>query len=155
MIQFIRFFLWGTVVSLLNSTFVLVPLKDPRLLDLFNKNMAIIETSCGLTKGTTAPVFTSLVVKRIPDAIAYCQRKANGFIIAFDELYLNRILTDLQKDQVMMHELAHCIFKEKHYSDRSHFMAEYFEDIPKEIYEKQVQQYLNDKCNKNATSNNN
>ena len=144
----IRFLLWGTVFSYLNAVFILFPSRDKRVEDLFNRNLRIIETTCAPSQYRKTNVFTSFVVKDLPDAIAYCHKKANGFVIAFDRAYLELILSDLEKDQVMMHELFHCLFDEKHFADPKHFMAAFFETIPQDVYEKQVQDYLNNKCKK-------
>lgn len=144
--QVVRFLLWGIVFSYFNAVFVLFPSRDKRLEDLFNRNVGIIETACKNTKHRKPNVFTMLIVKRMPDVVAYCQKRLNGFVIAFDAAYLDYMLSDLEKDQVMMHELAHCIFDEKHNPDPRHFMAEYYESIPKETYEKQLREYLESKC---------
>jgi len=146
--QMIRFLLWGVVFSYLNAGFILFPSKDKRIEELFNKNLRIIETACSPSQYRKTNIFTTLIVKDLPDAIAYCHKKANGFVIAFDTAYLERILSDLEKDQVMMHELVHCVFDEEHFSDPKHFMAEFFEEIPKETYEIQVEEYLKQKCQK-------
>lgn len=146
MLQMIRVFLWSTVLFYSNAVFILFPSQDKRLVDLYSRNMRVIEKACDKSQYRNPNVFTTLIVKRMPEAVAYCEKKINGFVIAFDRGHLEHILTDLDQDQVMMHELAHCLFNEPHSSDSKHFMAEYYESIPKDVYEKQVRDYLKGKC---------
>jgi hypothetical protein len=78
-------------------------------------------------------------------AIAFCEPKINGFKLVFDERYWNA-LSDINKTQLMFHEMAHCMFNEDHYADPKHFMYFSMNDMDGLTLAIQVHQYLTFKC---------
>jgi hypothetical protein len=120
--------------------------KDPELEKFFNKNLNIINHYC--TKDQYRLPFMSSVTfgkMEIPGAIAYCEPKINGFKLVFDERYWNR-LSNINKTQLMFHEMAHCMFNEDHRDDPNHFMYYSMNDIDALFLAMQVHQYLAVKC---------
>ena len=144
----IRLIFWLYVFLQLNALFVLVPYRNAELMSVFNKHMETVKQYCNSSQYRNPNFFTTVRFGDLSEEIAYCQHKANGFVIVFDKSYWNKVLTDSDKKQVMMHEIVHCIFKQKHINDPRHFMAEFFEPITDAVFEKQVKEYLTTKCNK-------
>lgn len=81
----------------------------------------------------------------LPGAIAYCEYKVNGFKLVFDKPYWDS-LSDLNKTQLMFHEMAHCMFDEEHWDDPQHFMSPVMNDMDALSLIIQVHNYLSLKC---------
>jgi len=145
-INVIRLVLISCILYNLNVLFVLIPYRNKELNQVFNENLVSIETACD--KGEYYYPKPFVVIKFAPllEEIAYCQRKVNGFVIVFDQVYWDKVLTKEDRKQVMMHEMVHCMFDQRHLPDTKHFMAEFFEPISEKEFKKQTNEYLKNKC---------
>lgn len=146
LINVVRLILISCILYNLNVLFVLTPYRNSELNAVFTENLSIIETACDKTKYRYPTPFIIITFSNLLEEIAYCQRKANGFVIVFDKVYWDKILTKSDRKQVMMHEMVHCMFNQKHLPDSKHFMAEFFEPISEEEFKKQTDEYLKNKC---------
>ena len=112
----------------------------------FNKNLNIINHYCEKDQYRN-PFMTSVTFgkMKMTGAIAHCEPKANGFKLVFEKRYWDG-LTDLNKTQLMMHEMAHCMFDENHYDDPTHFMYSFMNTIDGLSLAIQVHNYFTLKC---------
>lgn len=143
-----RVVLWSMVVYQLSLVFILVPYRNTELTNAFNAQLEVVKQHCDKSQYNAPNLFTTIKFGHLKEEIAYCQRKLNGFVIVFDRLYWDFILSESDKKQVMMHEAVHCLFKQEHVEDARHFMAPYFEPMTDAVFEKQVHEYLKAKCGK-------
>lgn len=132
----------------LNILFILVPYRNKELTVAFEQSHEIVKQHCEKTQYNAPNFFTTIKFGLLKEEIAYCQRKLNGFVIVFDKLYWDFVLSESDKKQVMMHEIVHCFFKQEHVEDPKHFMAPYFEPMTDSVFDKQVESYLKAKCGK-------
>lgn len=120
--------------------------RDKVLLEVFNRNLNLIGQFC--KKGEYRyPFFTSITFGNMPDGdvVAYCHRKANGFSLVFDKRYWG-ILSEVDRNQLMMHEMAHCMFNERHSTNPKHFMSASMNELTEQELNVQVYDFLNKKC---------
>lgn len=112
----------------------------------FNKNLNVINHYCNKNQ-YKHPFMTSVVFGKMEEtgAIAYCEPKVNGFKLIFDKKYWSN-LSDLNKTQLMFHEMAHCMFNEEHWNDSGHFMYASMNTIDGLSLAFQVHHYLTLKC---------
>lgn len=143
---YIRVFLYSLAFFIFTKITTLSTKKDPELEVFFNKNVNVINHYCTKER-YRHPFFTSVVFgdMEITGAIAFCEPKVNGFKLVFDKKYWNR-LSDINKTQLMFHEMAHCMFNEDHYADPNHFMYFSMNDMDGLTLAIQVHQYLSFKC---------
>lgn len=143
---YLRVFLYSTAFFIFINVATFSNKKDPELAVTFNKNLNIINHYC--TKEQYRLPFMSSVTfgkMQIPGAIAYCEPKINGFKLVFDKRYWDT-LSELNKTQLMFHEMAHCMFDEEHRDDPNHFMYYSMNEIDGLYLAMQVHQYLTNKC---------
>lgn len=117
----------------------------------FNKNLNVIKHYCEKDQYRN-PLMTSVTFgnMEMAGAIAYCEPKLNGFKLVFEHRYWNT-LSELNKTQLMLHEMAHCMFDENHFDDPTHFMYPSMNSIDGLSLAIQVHNYLTFKCgNKNG-----
>lgn len=143
---YLRVFLYSLSFFIATKVFVFSRVKDPELLVYFNKNLNVINHYC-TKKQYKYPFMTSVVFGKMEmiGAIAYCEPKLNGFRLAFDKRYWNN-LSELNKTQLMLHEMAHCMFDEEHRDDPTHFMYASMNTIDGLSLAIQVHNYLTQKC---------
>lgn len=145
-INLIRSFLLFCILYNLNILFVLVPYRNSELNSVFTENLDVIKNVCDKADYYYPTPFVVIKFSYLLEEIAYCQRKANGFVIVFDKIYWDKVLTIADRKQVMMHEMVHCMFDQRHLPNSKHFMAEFFEPISDQEFKKQVNEYLKNKC---------
>ena len=137
------------VITAASDSFVLSTKKDPDLLRVFNKNLEIITNYCDKTSYYLPKVFSIKFDKiRESEVVAYCSIKPNGFKLVFEESFWNS-LDNVAKTQLMFHEMAHCMFKEEHNPDPSHFMYASMNSIDPLTLSIQLHDYLSRRCKRN------
>ena len=147
--NYIRVFVYSFIVFTAIDLMTFSRKKDPELLKYFNKNLNLIKTYC-----TDAqfyyPYMTSVTFEKIklPGVVGYCNIKANGFRLVFDKPYWDN-LSELTKTQLMLHEMAHCMFDQEHVDDPNNFMYPEMNHIDGLSLAIQVHQYLSFKCGNN------
>lgn len=143
---YLRVFLYSLSFFIAIKVFVFSREKDPELMIYFNKNLNIINHYC-TKEQYKYPFMTSVVFDKmeIAGAIAYCDVKLNGFKLAFDRHYWDN-LSDLNKTQLMLHEMAHCMFDEEHRNDPAHFMYPAMNEIDGLSLAIQIHGYFTQKC---------
>jgi len=143
---YIRVFLYSFILFIFVNISTFSNKKDPELEKYFNKNLNVINHYCAKDQ-YRLPFMTSVVFGEmgIPGAIAFCEPKINGFKLTFDAKYWNR-LSEINKTQLMFHEMAHCMFNEDHNPDPNHFMYFSMNNAEGLTLAIQVHQYLTFKC---------
>lgn len=121
--------------------------KDPELMTYYNSNMAVVKNYCEKPQYRN-PFFITVKFEDTDEhELAHCQRKLNSFRIIVNKDYWNSF-DENKRNQLMMHEMVHCLFNLDHVDDDTHFMSPYMGDIPQETYEKQVEELLLIMCSK-------
>lgn len=120
--------------------------KDPRLMKYFNDNLKIITTFCNESQYYLPPMHAVYFGKMYATAaIAYCDIRFNGFKLIFDEEYWNE-LPEIDRQQLMFHEMAHCMLDAEHTPDVNHFMSPEMAHIEETVLKMQIMKFLTDKC---------
>jgi len=142
-----RVFIFVALFFQLDNLFILFPDKESDLLPEYNKIMTIVQSHCAPDQ-YHLPSTVGLEFKKLKEEIAYCQIRLNGFKLVFDKRYWDEYATPIDRTQIMMHELTHCLFYQEHTSDPKHFMAPLFIVIPENELYVQFNQYLREQCGK-------
>ena len=77
-------------------------------------------------------------------AYAYPRR----FVITLDKQFFE-FVPEVQKFQVLAHEMRHCLFLADHSQDPGNYMAPYFPILPAEVLIKQVTEDIKNSCKQN------
>jgi|688.fasta_scaffold791547_1 hypothetical protein len=118
----------------------------PELSSYWNKELKTIEDICSKKPPLPSRIYVDF--GDTDEAIGYCQRFVNGFKIVIDKAYWIK-LDEVGKDQLMLHEMMHCIYKMKHNTtDPENFMYPEYVKISKEVLLAQLAQSLKetDQC---------
>jgi hypothetical protein len=121
--------------------------KDPELMVYFNRNLKVIQAYCKEDQ-YYYPFMSGIIFGKMPSkyTVAYCAPRVNGFKLVFDKEYWES-LDDLDKAQLMYHEMAHCMFDEPHNeTDPTHFMYPEMLQIDGFNLAIQVHYFLENKC---------
>jgi hypothetical protein len=143
----LRVLLLATLLYQINMTFILFPRKNVKLNLEFEKVMEIVKKHCEPSQ-YYLPQSITIEFDRLYEEVAYCQRRINGFKLVFDERYWNNMLAPIDRTQLMIHEMTHCLFKQDHVSDPKHFMAPFFYSIPEDVLYVQFDEFLRGRCGK-------
>lgn len=142
---FVRALLFFTLLLQTNASFIIFPTKEWALKEEFDKVMDVVKTHCRPDQ-YYHPDSISLEFSKLKEEIAYCQIRINGFKIVFDKHYWNEYTLPIDRTQLMMHEVSHCIFRQEHIEDTRHFMAPFFVPILEPELTRQFHDYLKAKC---------
>lgn len=130
----------------LNSSFIIFPTKQWALVEEYDRVIETVRKRCK-PEQYYLPDSVSLEFGQLKEEIAYCQTRLNGFKLVFDKKYWNEYAQPIDRTQLMMHEVVHCIFNQDHVNDSRHFMSPFFIVIPKDVLYKQFDEYLRARCN--------
>lgn len=144
---FFRVFLLSLLLFQINAAFILFPSKQPDLEKEYEKVLTIVKLHCEPNQ-YYLPQNVALEFNKLYEEIAYCQIRLNGFKLVFDKRYWDEYTLPVDKTQLMMHELTHCLFRQEHVADPKHFMAPFFISIPENILYAQFDQFLRNRCGK-------
>jgi len=142
-----RILLLSLLLFQINNAFILFSNKDPELEIEYEKILTIVKQHCEPNQ-YYLPEKVIGKFDKLTEEIAYCQIRLNGFKLVFDKHYWKDYTLPIDKTQLMMHEMTHCLFKQNHVSDSSHFMAPFFVSIPEAILYKQFDDFLRNRCGK-------
>lgn len=144
--NYIRLTFLLIVVTTAADGFTFSVKKDPELLKVFNKNMGIISNYCDKSKYSLPKIHSITFGKMTePEVVAYCSIKTNGFKLVFDKTFWDS-LDNVGRTQLMFHEMAHCMFREEHSSDPTHFMYPSMIPIDPLSLSIQLHYYLSRRC---------
>lgn len=143
----IRLILLTLILAQFNQLLVLFPHKDKTLEKEYEKVLTIVKTHCSPDQYYLPPNVT-VEFDKLYEEIAYCQIRLSGFKLVFDKSYWTNNLNEIDRTQIMMHEMTHCLFRQKHVEDPRHYMAEFFVSIPQEELDRQFSNYLQTRCKK-------
>lgn len=143
----VRLLLLSLILAQFNQLLVIFPHKDPVLEKEYEKVLTIVKTHCSPDQ-YYLPRNVTVEFTKLYEEIAYCQIRMSGFKLVFDKRYWLTYLNEIDRTQLMMHELTHCLFKQKHLEDPRHFMAEFFVSIPEKELNRQFNDYLQTRCKK-------
>ena len=146
--HFLRAFIFIVFYYQLNMLFVLFPYRNKALDVQFKEILTVVEKHCDKPQYYLPSNITIKFDALQGEEIAYCQRKVAGFELAFDRYFWTSVLDPVDRKQVMMHEMTHCLFNQDHVSDPNHYMAPYFKHFSEEELNRQFLQYLQVKCGK-------
>lgn len=121
--------------------------KDAELNEYYEKGMSMVKRYCRDNQYYRPAVISIRFENLKPDVLATCYLRLNGYTILFNKRNWYA-LSELDRTQLVMHELAHCIFNEDHIDDKQHFMNSYMSYIPADTLKKQLDEYLTKKCQK-------
>ncbi len=79
------------------------------------------------------------------EVIGLCQILPNSFKITIKKSYWDKSI-DIDKFQLLSHELQHCLFREEHVNYYGHFMSEYQIHIDHDILYSQIRRLLSERC---------
>ena len=113
----------------------------------YEKVLKLVKTHCSVGQYHLPPNVT-VEFDKLYEEIAYCQIRLSGFKLGFDKSYWTNNLNEVDRTQIMMHEMTHCLFRQKHVEDPRHYMAEFFVSIPQEELDRQFSNYLQTRCKK-------
>ena len=144
----IRVFFYSFVIFTAAKSVMFSKSQNPNLMIYFNKNLNLIAQYCEKDQ-YYYPFMTSVKFGKVPmeSVVAFCDIKTNGFKLVFDKKYWDN-LSELNKTQLMMHEMVHCMFNENHIDDPKHFMYPEMNDLDGLSLAIQVHEYLTSKCKK-------
>lgn len=129
----------------LSNIYVLFPFIDSKLEPYFDQNLEEVQSYCDPSQ-YHLPFMRSVQFGRTEgDVIAYCEYKRNGYVLVFNRGFWDT-LTEVNKKQLMMHEMVHCLFRQEHFTTPFHFMYYQFVSIPENILNSQTAEYLFRKC---------
>lgn len=117
---------------------------DKLILPHYQEFMSLLETECTEDQ-YFHPNFKMQIKELEDDAIGVCIIRPKSFTIYLDKQFWEKS-EELDRFQVVAHELIHCMFYQDHVEDKKHFMAPNFVYIPKEVLYKQIKDMLKDKC---------
>ena len=110
---------------------------DPEIKPYWDKEVAVLEDMCGKKIEMPSKVYVDF--GDTEGAIGYCQPFLNGFKIILSKPYWDKVLDRVGKRQLLLHEMMHCIFKEKHNTlDPTSFMYPEYTEIKEEALMAQV-----------------
>lgn len=112
----------------------------------YNEYVSLRDFYCN-DKQYFEPKFQIVYNELYGDVIGLCQVRPNSFKISIRKSYWDKMI-EVDKLNLLAHELTHCWFSEPHTKDPSNFMAEYQIHIPKDELYKQFKTYLKTKCKK-------
>lgn len=143
---YIRVFLATLIVFLSLQIGTFTREKDPELMVYFNKGLGVINAYCKEDQ-YYYPFMTSVTFGKMPISytVAFCSTRINGFKLVFDKKYWDG-LSNVDKTQLMYHEMIHCMFNENHSEDPTHFMYFEMREITSLSLAMQLHSYLTNKC---------
>lgn len=80
-----------------------------------------------------------------PTWIGVCKKQLNGFTIEIQTEFFENA-SDEDRQQLINHELSHCMLNKEHVQDVSNYMFETFIQRPKDEYEAQLIKDMKDEC---------
>jgi hypothetical protein len=145
-----------SVLRVLLLTLVMLPItpliaitttKNETLMDYYNKTLGVVAQYCDKTKYFNPNLITVNFDNLSEDILGECRLQLNGYTLMFDKKKWTN-LSESDKNQLMIHEVTHCIFGMGHVNDPTHYMNPFMMYLDSSVVDAQFRALLIERCGK-------